>query len=177
MDRLSIAAAQQRVEDSLQRKPGLAVHADVPACAVLVGGVRTAVETPDGDLLHTDLPQVIGGDGGGVSPGWLFRAGLASCLVTAVALRAARQGVVLTRLEVRAESESDTRGLLGSAPGVGAAPVGICLHVTVAAPGTDETTLRELVAWADAHSPVGDAVRRAIDVALRVDVQAGPPGA
>lgn len=173
MDHPSIAAAQQRVEETLQRKPGLAVHADVPARAVLVDGLRTEIATPDGETLHTDLPQVIGGEGDGVSPGWLFRAGLASCLATAVAMRAARLGMVLQRLEVRAESESDTRGLLGSAPGVAAAPSGIRLHVTVSAPGTDEAALRDLVAWADAHSPVGDSVRRALDVALQVDVQAG----
>lgn len=173
MDNASMAQALERTARAFTRKPGLAVQDDTPARATLVGGARTRIEAPDGTLLHTDLDAGMGGDGQGVSPGWLMRAGLASCLATAVALRAARQGIALQRLEVRAGSRSDARGLLGCGADVPPSPLHVSLVVTLGAEGVDAAALRELVAWADAHSPVSEALRRALDVRLQVEVGAG----
>ncbi|WP_298833382.1 OsmC family protein [uncultured Piscinibacter sp.] len=172
MDAKSIAEAVQRVEQAFARKPGLARHDDLPALATLAEGLRVRVELPGGAALYTDLPPQMGGEGAGVPPGWLMRAGLASCLTTAVALRAACLGIELRALSVRALSESDARGLLDVEPAVAAGPLGLTLNVALEAVGADEATLRELVAWADAHSPLSDAVRRAIDLRVRFEAQA-----
>jgi uncharacterized OsmC-like protein len=59
------------------------------------------------------MPSEVGGSGDQVTPGWLFRAGLASCAATRIAMAAAAEGIELATLEVRASSRSDTRGLLG----------------------------------------------------------------
>ena len=85
-----------------------------------------------------------------------------------VALRAAQLGIVLRHLEVTAESESDHRGILGLDEAVPAGPLDVRVTVRVAAEGVSEKQLRELVHWAELHSPVGDALRRAVP--LRVDV-------
>jgi uncharacterized OsmC-like protein len=169
MDSKSIADAVQRVETAFVRKPGLALHDDVPACAEYVDGLRTRIATPTGRSIQTDLDALLGGDGDGPSPGWLMRAGLAACLCSSVALNAARRGIALTRLEVRALSTSDARGLLQVEPAVPAGPLQLRLEVTIAADGADAAMLHELVAWSDAHSPVSDALRRAIDLQLHVD--------
>ena len=50
----------------------------------------------------------------------------------------------------------------------------VALAVDVAAEDASEAALAELVAWANQHSPIGDAVRRAIDVRLSVN---GKPAA
>lgn len=173
MDNPSIARALRRVEEAFARKPALAVHDDTPARARWDGGLQARVELPGGGTLQTDLAPVMGGDGAGVPPGWLMRAGLASCLASAVALRAARLGITLRRLELQVHSVSDARGLLGSEADVCAGPLSLRLDVAIEADGVDEATLRGLVAWADAHSPVSDALRRAIDPQLRVEVVTG----
>jgi uncharacterized OsmC-like protein len=169
-----ICAAIQRVETTLTEKPGLAVHADPPALAVFTGGLAMEVRHPDGYTVATDMPKSLGGKADAVSPGWLMRAGLASCTATVIALRAERLGIRLTRLEVTAGSRSDARGMLGLDPAVAAGPLEIDLAVDVAAEGASEAALAELVAWANQHSPIGDAVRRAMDVRLSVN---GKPAA
>lgn len=165
MDRSAIAHALQRAEDAFLRKPALALHDDAPATAVLGPGLRAQITSSTGMALQTDLPSTMGGDGDGPSPGWLMRAGLAACLSTAVAMRAARRGITLRRLEVTAESRSDARGLLGDGP-VG--PLALSLRVHIESDDADDATLCELVAWADAHSPVSDALRRTIDLRLQI---------
>ena len=173
MDPVSIAHALRRAQQVLTRKPELARHEDVPARAVHAGGLRTDIESPLGAVLSTDLGPTLGGEGAGVPPGWLMRAGLASCLCTAVAMHAARRGIELRRLEVQALSHSDARGLLEIEPAVSPGPLELTLEVRIEADGVDAASLRELVTWSDAHSPVSDAMHRSLDVQLRIDTGAG----
>jgi uncharacterized OsmC-like protein len=130
--------------------------------------LRCRVEGPDGWALVTDMPTAVGGEGSAPTPGWLIRAAWASCAATAIAMRAAELGISLTRLEVTAESESDMRGLLGLGDGVPPGPQSARMRLRIAANGTDEQRLRELVEWADRHSPVGDALRRAVPTELEI---------
>jgi hypothetical protein len=83
-------------------------------------------------------------------------------------MRAAEQDIALTRLEVTAESETDMRGLLGVGNDVQPGPAGARLRVRLAADTADVQQLEELVLWADNHSPVGDALRRALPLELEV---------
>lgn len=124
---------------------------------------------PDGRQVLTDMPLTLGGGGEEVTPGWLMRAALASCTATVIVLRAERLGISLQHLEVTARSESDTRGMLGLDPRVGAGPYSVDLLVDIRAEGVDARSLTELVAWADAHSPVGSALRQALDVRVTVN--------
>ena len=71
------------------------------------------VEGPDGHSTATDMPRSVGGANGAPSPGWLFRAALASCEGTLIAMRAAQAGIDLSLLEEVVDSESDDRGILG----------------------------------------------------------------
>jgi len=78
----------------------------------------------------------------------------------------------LTTLEVVVGSQSDSRGLLGEPASVPAGPSRMHVAVRIAADGVPEQALRDLVHWAEAHSPVGSALRRAVP--LEVAVQVGP---
>ena len=60
------------------------------------------------------------------------------------------------------DSESDDRGLLGMDDAVPAGPLSSRILVRIAAEGADPQSLRELVEWADRHSPVSDAIKRAV---------------
>jgi uncharacterized OsmC-like protein len=156
------------VRSALASKPDAGPAPDRPASAVVEDGLRCRVEGPDGWSVVTDMPAAVGGGGGAPTPSWLVRAAWASCAATAIAMRAAEQDIALTRLEVTAESETDMRGLLGVGNDVQPGPAGARLRVRLAADTADVQQLEELVLWADNHSPVGDALRRALPLELEV---------
>ncbi|WP_254058509.1 OsmC family protein [Dyella sp. S184] len=124
----------------------------------------------------TDMPGELGGSGDQVTPGWLFRAGLASCLATCIAMAAADEGIELKILEVVATSRSDARGLLGMMDADGepvfAGPRAVQLCVRIGAHGVVPERLRTLVKNSQSCSPVPNAVRSATPVELRIDIEA-----
>src|SRR5438552_3676240 len=95
-----IAAAMQRVEEVLRRRPDAGLHDDAPATARWQGGTRIVASHANGTQMQTDMPDELGGSGERVTPGWLFRAGVASCAATRIAMAAAAEGVALDTLEV-----------------------------------------------------------------------------
>jgi len=108
-----IAAAMRRFESVLKRRPEVGLHDDALATARWESGTRVVSSHANGIHLSTDMPTELGGSGDQVTPGWLFRAGLASCLATRIAMGAAAAGFELAMLEVLASSRSDARGMLG----------------------------------------------------------------
>src|SRR5437667_5462865 len=106
------------------------------------------------------MPKSIGGRGHLPSPGWFLRAAQASCLASLIGMEAARAGITLRRVEVVVDSESDDYGILGIDDSVPAGPLTSTAKVRIKADGTED--LFGLVARADRHCPVTDAVRRAV---------------
>lgn len=161
--------ALERVHRVLTERPGAARIANVSATASLADGLRCEVTGPGGERIVTDMPKVMGGDAAGPNPGWLLRASMASCAATAIAMRAAVLGITLQTLEISVHSDSDTRGLLG----IGDAPATLLdlrMEVKIGAADTPADALRELVQWAEAHSPVSCTLRDAPPVAVEVTV-------
>jgi organic hydroperoxide reductase OsmC/OhrA len=142
---------------------------NAPARARLLEGLRCRVEGPNGESLHTDMPRPMGGAASASNPGWLLRAAIASCATTVIAMRAARQGIELSLLELSVESMSDNCGLLGLGD-VPASLDAMTVRVKIAAPGRTAAELKALAEWGDAHSPVGCTVRRGLDYAMEVEV-------
>src|SRR5438094_10572708 len=100
--RSSIGAATRY----LTEHPDEARYTDSPATATLVEGLVVRVDGPSGETLTTDMPSSVGGGGTGPSPGWLFRAALASCEATLISMHAADEGVGRALLEVTAARQS-----------------------------------------------------------------------
>jgi uncharacterized OsmC-like protein len=171
-----IAASLERLASVLRRKPQAGLSEDSAATAHWEGGLRASVRSDTGYSVATDMPVEIGGEAGAESPGWLLRAGLASCAVTRIAMAAAAEGIALQTLEARATSRSDARGMLGipdpDRRPVPAGPLAMELHVRIGAPGVPAERLRALVASTTSCSPVTGAVEQALPVALHVDVAA-----
>ena len=171
-----LAAALQRVEAVLLRRPETGLHDDAPATARWDNGTRILTSHANGTQLPTDMPGELGGSGDQVTPGWLFRAGLASCAATTVAMAAAAEGIELAALEVRASSRSDTRGLLGMPDDKGepvyAGTRDVQLLVRISAPGISPERLRSLVEDGLRRSPVPNAVQTATPLAVHVEVDA-----
>jgi uncharacterized OsmC-like protein len=172
-----IAAALKRVETVLRGRPKAGLHDDGSAIARWEGGMRVATSDAGGVRIVTDMPREFGGSGDKASPGWLFRAALASCATTRIAMAAAAEGVELTALEVVAGSRSDARGIFGMAAADGepvpAGPRDVQLQVRIGAREASPERLRALVADTCRCSPVTDAAQSALPVALRIDIDAG----
>jgi uncharacterized OsmC-like protein len=168
-----LATALQRAEAALRRRPELGVHDDATAIAQWQGGTRIVSNHANGTQVESDMPAELGGSGDRVTPGWLFRAGLASCAATSIVMLAATEGVELSVLEVQANSRSDASGLLGIADADGRAiypgPHDMALHVRVVAPAVAPERLRELVQTALGRSPIPNAVQCATELRLRID--------
>jgi uncharacterized OsmC-like protein len=152
----------------LSDHPDEARYTDSVAKAILENGLRFRVEGPDGQSTATDMPRSVGGSNGAPSPGWLFRAALASCEGTLIAMRAAQAGIDLSLLEVVVDSESDDRGILGIADDVPAGPLSMRVRVRARTSGSS-SELRSIVEEATALCPVHDAVTRVVPIAIEVD--------
>lgn len=165
----SIEAARQY----LAEHPEEARYTDTAASAVIEGGLRCRVQGPDGATVYTDMPTSVGGESTGPSPGWLLRAGQASCEATLIMMRAAELGIPLQRVEVVVDSESDDRGILAMDDDVPAGPLSSRVRVRITADGVEPQILRELVEWADRHCPVSDGLRRVVPTTVEVDSATG----
>ncbi len=115
------------------------------------------------------MAKALGGNELAPSPGWYARAAVASCTATAVAMRAAELEIDLDHLEVRAESQSDNRGLLGL-DGTGAEFLSAQITVEISSSSADDVQLAELVKYADEHSPVGASLRAAIPTTIELEI-------
>jgi uncharacterized OsmC-like protein len=166
----AIRESIQKATAYLGEHPAEARYTDTVATATLERDLRVNVEGPSGERISTDMPKSVGGGGSAPSPGWLFRAALASCEATLIAMRAAVEGIQLSRLEVLVDSESDDRGILGIEEAVPAGPLRIRVRVRLAAERASETALRQVAAWGHRHCPVSDAASRAIETSLEVAI-------
>jgi uncharacterized OsmC-like protein len=170
MSDTTIREALERARRVFAAKPAAAVKPNAPASARILEGLRCEITAPDGLKVFADMPPEFGGTGSAPGPGWYFRAGLAGCAAIRIRMAAAERGISIDRIEVAVRSDSDYRGMLGMddvPPGLS----NLRMEVRIAAAGIDATALRDLVHWAEGHSPVGCTVREAPRCALEVHVE------
>lgn len=170
MNASSIRAAIENVSAAISADPAKARSKNAPATARLTAGLQCEVSGPYNERLITDMPPAMGGTASGPNPGWLLRGALASCTVTVIAMRAAKLGITLSNLEITVESDSDNRGMLGLDESVSAGLAAVRMKVKISAPSASPETLREIVEWADAHSPVGCTMRQAPGCSLDIEI-------
>ena len=169
-----VGIAVKRVMAALERRPEFGIHDNPPAIAKWEFATRVVSRSLDGTSVVTDMPKEVGGSGDQVTPGWLFRAGFASCAATSIAIAAASAGVELTALEVRAGSKSDARGLLGMSDANGtpvyAGLFDVELFVVIAANQASPDALISLVEGCLGHSPIPCTLTTAAPFKLHVTV-------
>ena len=166
----NVAEAIARLTKIFTDQPEKARTKNAPATARLEDSLKFQVTGPAGEKIQSDMPPPMGGTGSGPNPGWLLRAALASCNATVIAMRAAKLGLKLKTLEVTVESDSDNRGLLGLDENVSAGLLSLRTKVKIGAEGATPAQLREIVAWSEAHSPVGCTIRNAPGATTDVEV-------
>ena len=165
-----IREALEKFGKALAETPEKARVKSTSATASLRDGLSFQVTGPRGELVQTDMPSALGGGSSAPAPGWLMRAALASCTASVIAMRTASLGVTLETLEVTVDSESDNRGMLGLDQKISAGLQGLRTQVRIRAANADADQLREIVRWADAHSPVASTLREAPKCRLDIEV-------
>jgi uncharacterized OsmC-like protein len=164
----TIRAAIAGASEWLRQHPAEARYTDSTATARLESGLRITVSGPSGESIATDMPAAVGGAGSAASPGWLYRAALAACVLSLATMRAAQLGITAFRCEVDVDSESDDRGILGVDPEVPAGPLSIRVGVRLSADAADGEQLEGVARWAIDHCPVAEAAGRAVPLRLEV---------
>jgi len=152
----------------LTEQPDEARYTDSAATAILEDGLRFRVAGPAGTSLITDMPESVGGGNAAPSPGWLFRASLASCVATLIAMESARDGIALEGLEVTVDSESDDRGILAIDASVPAGPLSIRIQVRAQSPDSDPNALRAIIERGKSLCPVYDATTRVVPLTFEI---------
>jgi len=174
MSAQDVAEALKRVENTLGKRPAMGLQDDAPATSRWDGGLRFVASHANGSAVTSDMPAMLGGGGEAVSPGWYFRAGLASCTASVIAMTAAAEGIELTALELRASSRSDIRAALGMSEADGGAiaagPCDVQFRVRISARNASAERLRALVETSCARSPAVCAL--ATPPTLHIDFEA-----
>jgi uncharacterized OsmC-like protein len=165
-----IREAIEHLSAAISADPMKSRPKNVPATARLTQGLRCELSGPYNERLVTDMAPAMGGTASGPNPGWLLRGAIASCTATVIAMRAAKLGVALSSLEVSVETDSDLRGILGLDENVSAGHGPVRMQVKIGAPTASPEVLREIVAWADRHSPVTCTVRQAPECSLDIKI-------
>ena len=165
-----VREAIEHLSTAISADPMKARPKNVPATARLTEGLRCELSGPYNERLVTDMAPAMGGTASGPNPGWLLRGAIASCTATVIAMRAAKLGVALSNLEVTVETDSDLRGILGLDENVSAGHGPVRMKVKIGAPTASPEVLREIVTWADRHSPVTCTVRQAPQCSLEIQV-------
>jgi len=166
MSNLRAREPLERAQRLFRDRPS-AAKKNVPATAVLHGGLRCEITGPGGESVATDMPGPLGGDGSAPSPSWLLRASLASCSASAIAMRAAMHGIELRRLEVTVQGESDVRGAVGI-DGVSLALSQMRISVRISGADAPEARLRAIAEWGATQSTVSATLHESAPMALEV---------
>ncbi|MDO8615804.1 MAG: OsmC family protein [Dehalococcoidia bacterium] len=157
----NLKTIQERNARTLRLRPSVGQGTATTTVRVR-SGVTCDIEDGAWKLVADETP----GDGGaglGPDPGVLVRAGLGSCLAMGYVLWAARLEIPLDSVEVVVEADYDARGMYGVDDSVPPGWTAVRYTAHISSPAGEER-VRQLVATADAHSPVLDDLRRAVPV-------------
>jgi len=106
-----IKTALDRLVDVYRKKPSTALSS--PS---VVGTIEEGSLCRITDGVHeviTDLPETMGGEDAGPSPGYFARAGLAGCVAIGIKMQAARAGLLFRCISVQVETDFDDRAFYG----------------------------------------------------------------
>lgn len=138
----SLSVALDRVENAVTRHRSLGIGTE-RSISTITRGLRCTSE--EGAFrFETDLPDSIGGEGSGPTPGVLGRAALGSCLAMCYQMRAARLGVDLASVTVEIQADFDLAGMLSMESTARPGYSEVRYHVSVESSAPEAEILRVL---------------------------------
>jgi uncharacterized OsmC-like protein len=153
-----IKTAMERVTKTLQAKPAFGLGTGISKATIKQG---LTCEVKEGNwTLISDMPEQVGGNAAGPTPGVYGRAALGSCLAIGYMMQAVKQGIIIHSLEVEVQADYDDGALYGTSPGVPPGYLEVRYSVTVDSESPEEEILR-VIEEADKLSPYLDVFCRA----------------
>ena len=155
--------AQEKIKEAVSRstkalslKPSLGLGTGISRTKITNG---LSCEITEGKYkLVADMPESVGGNASGPTPGVYGRAAFGSCLAIAYMLRASAMDIKIDSLQVDVQADYDDGALFGTST----APPGyleVRYTVTIESDATEEKIM-EMLDVADKHSPYLDVFAR-----------------
>ncbi len=164
-EQAKIKEAFERSAKAISLRPSLGMGTGISK--VKITGLTCQVE--EGPWRFTaDMPQQVGGNAAGPTPGVYGRAALGSCLAMGYMMYASRKNIDIRSLEVEVQADYDDSALFS----VTNAPPGyldVRYTVTVDSDAPEETIM-QLLDEADQHSPYLDVFSRAQQCSRQVNI-------
>lgn len=152
-----IKSAFERVAQTLSSRPSFGLGTGISR-ARITHGLTCQIEEGDWKLT-ADMPEQVGGNAAGPTPGVFGRAALGSCLAIGYMMRASAMGVPIAGLEVEVQADYDDGVLFGTVEAVPPGYLEVRYTVTVDSEAPEQDILRVLDE-ADNHSPYLDVFSR-----------------
>jgi len=161
-----IKLAIERGTKALTLKPSLGLGRGISKTKIK-NGLTCEIQEGNWKFL-ADMPESIGGNAQGPTPGVYGRAALGSCLAIGYMLAAAKMNIAITALEVEVQADYDDGALLGTsnvAPGY----LEVRYTITIESEAAEEDILK-MLDDADQHSPYLDVFSRPQNCKRKVQI-------
>ena len=155
--------SQQKIKEAVSRstkaltlKPSLGLGTGISK-AKIINGLSCEI-TEGNNKFIADMPESVGGNSAGPTPGVYGRAALSSCLAIGYILKASAMNIKIDSLEVEVQADYDDGALFGTS----AAPAGYLeVRYTVSIESdADEKEILQMLDESDKHSPYYDVFSR-----------------
>ena len=161
-----LKVAFERTEKALSLRPALGKGTGY-SIARIKNGLTCEIEEGPWKLL-ADMPEQVGGNMAGPTPGVYGRAALGSCLAIGYMMRAAKFDVLIKSLQVEVHADYDDGALFGTID-LPAGYLNVRYIVTIESDSPEERILN-LLDEADKHSPYLDVFSRGQDCSRQVHI-------
>jgi len=161
-----IKVAVERSTKALSLKPSLGLGTGVSKTRIK-NGLTCEIEEGNWKFL-ADMPESIGGNAQGPTPGVYGRAALGSCLAIGYMMMAAKMNIPVSSLEVEVQADYDDGALLGTAD-IAPGYTEVRYVVTIESEAAEEDILL-MINDADRHSPYLDVFNRGHDCKREVHI-------
>jgi uncharacterized OsmC-like protein len=153
-----IQSAIERVSKTLLQRPAFGLGTGVSKVSV-TNGLTCQVQEGDWKFI-LDMPEQVGGNASGPTPGVFGRAALGSCLAIGYKMKACQMGLRITSLEVEVQADYDDGALFGTREDIPPGYLEVRYTVTVECDASEEVIMK-MLDEADQHSPYLDVFSRA----------------
>lgn len=152
-----IKTALERTSKALTLRPALGRDTGI-STATITDGLTCVVEEGKWKLT-ADMPEAVGGNAAGPSPGVYGRAAFGSCLAIGYMMQAAKLGVAIKSLQVEVQADYDDGALLGTVNDVYPGYQEVRYTVTIQSDEPEEA-IQKVLDEGDKHSPYLDVFSR-----------------
>lgn len=163
-----IKTAVERIKKALSLKPALGKGTGISKVR-MTNGLTCEIEEGSWKFI-ADMPESVGGNSRGPTPGVYGRAALGSCVAIGYMMKAAEMNITIDRLEVEVQADYDDGALFGTAEkNVPPGYLEVRYTVNIESDAPKEKIIH-MLNEADLHSPYLDVFNRAQKCTRKVNI-------